>query len=384
MNRNVRQATARLSVLTAQVTSATPESQRAERCCVALWGRGGGFDEAAEALAPICEELGVELRTFSLACSAAFPQFPTDELKAVAATLTDKQRTDAEVELREVCKTATVWMGWPHMSWREVLKVIGGWPEQLKWIQTISAGADELLKDVPQRIGVYRAVGKFDEAIAEWVVAWMFMHAKNSYGFLRAQHEQKWQPMRTGISKVTGSCVLCVGLGSIATRLAKICKSLGVKVIGITRSATEVVTTDVATIYPSSDLQSLLPQADYVVISLPLTPETRLSFGANEVNAMKQGAALINIARGDLVDWPAICSALREKRLAACYTDVITPEPLPDEHEYWRVPNLFITPHCSFQPHPPFVEDANRFSENLRRYLNGQPMMGFVDRAKGY
>mmetsp|Transcript_50617 Transcript_50617/g.93608 ORF Transcript_50617/g.93608 Transcript_50617/m.93608 type:complete len:101 (-) Transcript_50617:38-340(-) len=99
---------------------------------------------------------------------------------------------------------------------------------------------------------------------------------------------------------------------------------------------------------------------------------------------MKQSAALINIARGDIVDWPAICSALHEKRIGACYTDVTTPEPLPDEHEYWRVPNLFITPHNTFMPMPDITNDVERLRENLRRYLGGQPPMGLVQRDRGY
>jgi len=251
-------------------------------------------------------------------------------------------------------------------------------------VQTLSAGADELMAKAPPRVLVTRAEGKFDAAIAEWVLTWVFMHAKKAPLFLEDQRRRTWRRRFQGLSRVAGSSVLLVGYGSIGLRIARLCAAVGMAVAATRRSAEAVAEDGVASVHPASELLGLLPAADFVVLCLPLTAQTQGSFGRRELVAMKPGAALINIARGEIVDWAEIRSALEAGSLASYYTDVTTPEPLPDGHPDWGVPNLVVTPHNSWAPYPDHSDDAQRFARNLRRYLSGEPLQGLVDRDRGY
>jgi len=241
------------------------------------------------------------------------------------------------------------------------------------------------MKVAPPRIAVTRAEGKFDGSIAEWVMTWIFMHSKKAHAFIEAQRGRTWRRQFTGISRVAGSCALVVGYGSIGRRAAALCKAVGMRVLGTRRSASGAAAGDDGTVvHPATELCALLPAADYVVLCTPLTPETRGSFGAQELQAMRPGAALINIARAEVVDWPVVRAALQSGGLAAYYTDVTSPEPLPDGHADWSVPNLHVTPHNTWAPHPDPSDDVQRFSENLRSFLAGGELRGLVDRARGY
>lgn len=376
-------AARRLSIVAGQVSSGIA-TERAG-CRVAVWANGGGERQIVQVLRPLCAELGIELYVQSQVCGALYPQFNEDLFAVQAARLTPEQRSVATQELKQLCATCDVWLGWPQGSWNRVVRIIGGWPARLRWIQTVSAGTDALTAVAPASIQVSRAEGKFDNSIAEWVLTWMFMHSKKVHRFIESQHGKIWRRQFSDISLVASSSVLIVGYGSIGQRIAQLCKALGIRVVGTTRSAS-IRGMDKAEImvHPSKDLHSLLPIADFVILCMPLTDETRMSFGAAEIAAMKKGAALINIARGELVDWHEVCGALRRESLAAYYTDVTTPEPLPDGHPDWGVPNLHITPHNTWAPHPDMADDARRFYDNLELFLAGHPLRGLVDRSRGY
>ena len=139
-----------------------------------------------------------------------------------------------------------------------------------------------------------------------------------------------------------------------------------------------------ASVWPPERLHDVLAESDYVILAVPLTEETHRLIGADELAAMKPGAALINIARGEVVDWDAQVSALESGRLRASYTDVTTPEPLPDGHPLWSAPNLFITPHTSGLQPDYFGKAAHRFADNLRRFLTSELLLDVVDRNAGY
>lgn len=338
----------------------------------------------AQVLEPACAQLGVHLHVLSPQCGLLFPQFNGDMAAKAAAKLPPEEKQRAMDEVRQVCESCDVWLGWPQDGWDRVAQIIGDWPQRLRWIQTLSAGADELVASAPPRIAVTRAQGKFDASIAEWVLAWIFMHAKKAPLFLEAQRRRTWQRQFTGISRVAGSTVLIVGYGSIGRQLAELCAAVRMRVMATRRSPQEAAEGDVASVHAASELPKLLPDADFVVLCMPLTSQTRGSFGGRELKAMKAGAALINIARGEVVDWSAVRSALTGGSLAGYYTDVTTPEPLPDGHPDWDVPNLVVTPHNSWAPHPDHADDARRFLDNLRRFLAGEALHGLVDRTRGY
>ena len=188
----------------------------------------------------------------------------------------------------------------------------------------------------------------------------------------------------------SGATVGIIGYGAIGSEIARFCDAFGARVVGIRRRASgdgsppADAPQSVASVWPPERLHDVLGESDYVVLAVPLTTETQHLIGAEELAAMKPGAALINIARGEVVDWDAQVAALESGRLRASYSDVTTPEPLPDGHPLWSAPNLMITPHTSgLQPNY-FGKAAYRFAENLRRFIDGKPLRDIVDRHAGY
>jgi len=367
-------------------TDSAPSPRSSSDCHVAVWGLFGAEHQIAQVLRNLCEKngLNVQVHVPSKVCNICFPQFNPELTEEKAAKLSMAEQREATDELRHIFNVCNVWLGWPQGSWKKVENITGGFPPNLKWIETLSAGADELLPVVPSRVLVSRAEGKFDASIAEWVLQWIFMHAKKALAFLEHQRQQKWQKEFGGITRVSGAQLLIVGYGSIGRTIANLCKAVGMKVKGTRRSAKTTIVEDDVSIHPSQDLHQLLAEADYVVLALPLTSETRLTITEKELVVLKKGAALINIARGEIVDWPAISSALQKGSLAGYYTDVTVPEPLPDGHPDWKLPNLVVTPHNAWAPSPSPSDDAERFFPNLQRFLSNSPIHGLVDPTRGY
>jgi phosphoglycerate dehydrogenase-like enzyme len=136
--------------------------------------------------------------------------------------------------------------------------------------------------------------------------------------------------------------------------------------------------------FPPADLHALLSECDYVVLTLPLTSESRGLIGEAEIAAMKANAVIVNISRGSVIDQDALVRALREGRIAGAALDVTTPEPLPSDHELWGVENVMVTPHISGGT-PRYMERAiDLFCENLRRYARGDALRNVVDPSRGY
>jgi phosphoglycerate dehydrogenase-like enzyme len=176
---------------------------------------------------------------------------------------------------------------------------------------------------------------------------------------------------------LSGKTVLIVGYGSIGSAIEARLNPFGVSVLRIARSPRE--TPKVSSV---SELDTLIPQADIVVLILPLTPQTRGIFGEKQIRMMKPGALLVNAARGPVVDTQALVLALEEKRIRAAL-DVTDPEPLPEDHPLWSAPNCLITPHIGGST-PEFIYRAFRFAaQQVRRFAAGEPLENVVTEA-GY
>ena len=259
----------------------------------------------------------------------------------------------------------------------------------LEWIQLASAGANQILsRPIGDAVVITKMPGLAARVIGEWVLAFMLMDAKRMVAHLDAQRRGRWG--RSDPDTLEGKTIGIVGYGAIGAEIARLADGFGMRVVGIRRRASGDGTPPadaprcVALIWPPGRLQDVLSEADYVVLAVPLTAETRHLIGAEELALMKPGAALINIARGEVVDWEAQVAALESGRLRASYTDVTSPEPLPDDHPLWRAPNLLITPHTSGLQPDYFGKAARRFADNLRRFLNDEPLQDVVDRNAGY
>jgi phosphoglycerate dehydrogenase-like enzyme len=244
--------------------------------------------------------------------------------------------------------------------------------EGLRVVQTMAAGVDRLVGLVPGGITLCDAAGVHDVPVAEWVVMTILASYHNLPGFVEAQRSGRWrhEGAFAGGDDLEGQTVLIVGHGSIGRALEARLTPFGVKFVRVARHQRPGVRT-------LAELPGLLPQADVVVILLPLTSQTRGLVEARFLAAMRPGALLVNPARGAIVDTEALSSAVRNGRLRAAL-DVTDPEPLPDNHPLWSAPGVLITPHIAGSVRK-FMDRAWRLiADQVRRYEAGEPLRNVV------
>ncbi|MFQ9908574.1 MAG: D-2-hydroxyacid dehydrogenase [Acutalibacter sp.] len=256
----------------------------------------------------------------------------------------------------------------------------------LEWLQTNSAGVEAYIQPgvLAGDTLLTNATGAYGLAIAEHMLGMLLELFKKLELYRDAQKSGAWQS-QGAVKAVYGSTVLVLGMGDIGGEFAARCKALGAKVIGVRRSprpcpeyADEV--------HLLEDLDSLLPQADVVAITLPGTDATRGLMSRERLAKMKEGAVLLNVGRGFIVDTEALCDALERGHLSGAGVDVTDPEPLPPTHRLWNIPTAVVTPHISGFYH---LRDTHErivgiFLENLRHFQAGEPLRNLVDFATGY
>jgi phosphoglycerate dehydrogenase-like enzyme len=200
---------------------------------------------------------------------------------------------------------------------------------------------------------------------------------------MRAQLKHEWS--RFAPRELSGKTVGIVGLGHIGAEVGRLAKAFGCRVIATKRSTTESHRALFADeIMPAAELHRLLGESDFVVLSMPLTPETRGMIGEAELRAMKPSAVLINIARGPVTVEAALVRALQESWIAGAALDVFDEEPLPPESPFWDMDNVIVTPHISGGTEIYNQRAVEIFAANLKRYLAGEPLENVVDPARGY
>ena len=255
----------------------------------------------------------------------------------------------------------------------------------LKWIQTISTGVERVLDDglVRSPVVVTNMSGIHEVTIAEFVLMLMLMFVKHAPRAFYQQIEGRWKWFP--VSVLGDKTVGIVGLGRIGREVARVVSFFGMRVVATRRSATSAGTADnVDLLLPAAQLHELLGQSDFVVLALPLTQESRNMIGEAELRAMKSTGCLINISRGAIVDESALTRALEEGWIAGAGLDVFAVEPLPADSPLRRMRNVIFSPHVSGDIVEYDVGAARLFAENLRRYLDGLPLLNVVDKARGY
>lgn len=256
---------------------------------------------------------------------------------------------------------------------------------RLKWIQVISAGVDRWIDtDVwRSRVILTGVSGIHATPIGEFVMALMLMFAKNAPLGFQMMSTKDWKRYPT--QTLRGKTVGIVGLGHIGKEVARLSKAFGMKVIATRRSVSAPgKARNVDLLLPQSRMKQMLAASDYVVLSVPLTPETRHIIGEAELHAMRSTARLINIGRGRLVDEDALIRALEKKVIAGAGLDVTYTEPLPKESPLWGFENVILSPHISGSREDYVLHATALFCENLRRYLDGKRLLNVVDRKRGY
>jgi glyoxylate/hydroxypyruvate reductase len=255
----------------------------------------------------------------------------------------------------------------------------------VKWIQATSAGIGPMLVRtglIHTPITFTTASGIHGVPLAEFVVMALLWFAKGGPGMARDQAARRWQ--RTCGRELRGSTVGIVGLGGVGREVARTCRALGLRVIATKRTVAGSRDDAVDALWPASQLTLLLKEADALVLACPLTPETERLIGRAELGMMKPGAIVINIARGAVVDEPALIEALRSGHLGGAALDVAAKEPLPQDSSLWALPNVLISPHSASTVTVENARLTELFCENLTRYLRGEPLRNTFDRGRRY
>lgn len=277
-------------------------------------------------------------------------------------------------------------MAWADAVLGNVQPELLGKAPHLQWMQTSSAGVEFYLRPgvLPEGVALTNATGAYGLAISEHMLGMLLMIFKKLELYRDAQRQDIWQSQGT-VRSVCGAVVLVLGLGDIGGEFAKLCKAMGAYVIGLRR--TDGQKPDyVDELHLTGELDEILPKADIVAVTLPGTPATRNLLDRERISKMKPGAVVLNVGRGYIIDTEALCDGLESGRLGGAGLDVTEPEPLPAGHRLWQIPTAVVTPHVSGGYHLPETHQriVNIFAENLRRFLDGKPLINVVDPGTGY
>jgi phosphoglycerate dehydrogenase-like enzyme len=252
----------------------------------------------------------------------------------------------------------------------------------LRWAQALTAGVEGwlALPDLPDGLTLTSARGTHRESMPENILGALF-HITKPYAAIAEDQKQSLWRNRIA-TPLNGTTLGILGLGAIGQELARLGSALGMRVIGTKRRPTAMP--GLAEVFPTERTAEVLGQSDFVVLLLPATPETDNFINAERLGQMKAGAWLLNFGRGHLVKDDDLISAVQAGTIAGAVLDVFRQEPLPKEHRFWTTEGILVLPHIG-GPHPQRDSIvAKLFVENLRRFLNGDPLTAVVDRAAGY
>jgi phosphoglycerate dehydrogenase-like enzyme len=270
----------------------------------------------------------------------------------------------------------------------------------LKWVQLLSAGADHAIGALKSgRITMTTGSGIHATPIAEYTIASMLAYAHKFHLMVRAQLRHEW--LRSGfpgtVEELRGKTLGIIGYGSIGRETARLARAFGMRVLALKRDPAnrrdagwcpaglgdpEGVIPE--TFFGGEQREEILRDSDYITVTLPLSEHTRKFIGAREIAAMKPGAFIVNIGRGEVIDEIALIDALKAGKIGGAGLDVFEKEPLPKESPLWDIENVILTPHMSGANRGYMDKACALFTDNLRRFTAGQPLLNVVDRKLGY
>jgi phosphoglycerate dehydrogenase-like enzyme len=305
---------------------------------------------------------------------------PPPGIGAIADTV-DLAFADDVGTLAEALEGAGVLFAWHPRS--ELLS--GAWASagDLKWIQSASAGVDNLLfpELAASHVVLTNARGIYEEAIAEYVLGLMLVLAKGFTAVFERQQRREWQHRET--ERLERKRVLVAGVGPIGRAIGRNCAALRMSVRGVARTTRpgDDVLAEIAAVEGLTDAVS---SADYVVNTLPSTDETHHVFDHAVFEAMNPWTRFVNVGRGSTVDEPALIRALETGQIAGAALDVFEQEPLPHDSPLWTMPNVIVSPHMAGDAAGWREGVVELFVRNLERYLTGRPLLNVVDKTRGY
>ena len=277
----------------------------------------------------------------------------------------------------------------------------------LKWVASVTAGIEEIAATDPWRHGitVTNGSGLHASAMGEYVLGTVLGVTQRTADRLDAQRDRRWPAwssppwVHLAGTRLRGTTALIVGYGSVGREIGRLLSAFGVRIVAV-KARPDAPRDDGFRLPGTGDPAGEIPEhligfdalagalgdADFVVITVPLTDQTRRLVDAPFLSRMRRDAWLINVGRGGHADEAALIGALRAGRIAGAVLDVFDDEPLPEDSPFWALPNVILTPHLAGAGGPKaFWPDASRLlAENLRRYVAGDPLLNVIDGARGY
>lgn len=247
----------------------------------------------------------------------------------------------------------------------------------LRWLQVFNAGVDHpVFQDLLERgVRLTNAAGAAAEPIAQTLIAGLLWLARGFPHSAAAQRRRSWEPPwdRTPPPDLSSQTLLVVGIGGIGSEVARLARALGLRVIGVRRSPARPGD-PCGEIHPPEALPGLLPRADWLALCCPLTESTRGLIGARALSLLPEGARILNVSRGAVVDQGAMTRALETGALAGAYLDVFEPEPLPANSPLWSMPHVLVTPHSASASAGNADRQVAIFLRNLDHWARGEPL----------
>ena len=261
---------------------------------------------------------------------------------------------------------------------------------KLQWIHATTAAVHQLMfpELVKSAVRVTNSTEIHGPVVAEHAIALVLALAKGLPWASKLQQQHRWgqQDLWRSFARpreVTGATLGIIGLGAIGRESVRLAKALGMRVLAV-REHPDRGSEGADHVLGPEELKHVLEQSDYVLVAAPLTARTQALFDDGAFENMRRDACFLNVSRGALVDEDALGRALREGKIRAAALDVFETEPLPADSALWELENLFITPHTAALTEKLWERHFVRISENLRRYVSGKPLLGEVDKQRGY
>ncbi len=269
------------------------------------------------------------------------------------------------------------------VTWDLPRKDVAGYAPRLKWIHVIGAGIEHLqpLDWLPSGVALINNKGVHAPKAGEYGLMALLMLNSAMPQLITQQRAHRYREIFTGT--LTGKTLLIVGLGEMGSAVARAARLHGLEIQAIRRGGEESPLADA--VHRPDALDTLLPQADFLLLTTPLTEETRGLIDQRRLALLKPSAGLINMSRAGVVDYAALADALTSGQLAGALLDVFDPEPLPADSPLWDVPNLIMTPHVSSDDLDAYIpRTLDLLFENLRHHFAGEPLKNRVRPELGY
>jgi phosphoglycerate dehydrogenase-like enzyme len=310
------------------------------------------------------------------------PRFPCDHVGAPF-----EPTREQEERFERLLSVAEVVLGVPGETPTSLRSLVERAP-RLRWLQGTAAGAGQQVRaagldeDALSRVRFTSSAGIHATQLAEWAVLGLLYFLKDVPRLTRDKANRAWP--HYPLPELRGRRVLVVGLGGIGQEVARACRALGMHVTGVRRRPSPGDLDHVDAMASTDELATVVPRCDAVVLALPATAGTEGMFSAELVEAMPEGAILVNVGRGVTVDEEALIGALRSRRLSGAALDVFATEPLPTDSPLWELDNVLVSPHTAALSERENERLVEVLIENLHRFLDGRELVNVVDAEHFY